>query len=948
MKPEFRHPFSLISIIIAAFVSMSAVNISDFRFHSLPETSYYGGVHSVTKDSIGRIWFSGSDAVYMYDGISFNRFNEHVTAVDPDSYWTFLQVVTAADKLVYVGTNNGLMKLDYATKNFTRVLDGKISYLAVDHEGVIWMIHNDSIESLSPLEGNKNVKYPLPEGMDVNPLSLYMSCARDNVYVSVGSVIYTLNPETGNYSKFCDVGIKDCMMRDVEIFNSTVYVLTARNGIFGFSPEGGKPCVNYKLPKEYESSTIAKELYLAQDGMLWAATQSGLFLVDLSTKKTGMLRTNIHYPYSLPNNSVWTVYPDPDGGVWIGTYGGKLAYMPVSDSGGDWFKATPGGLSHSIVSCFEEDPKGNLWIGTEGGGVNYWDRINNRFICYTQENNSGLRSNMIKKLHYDTQGRLLVSSFNGGMQVYDPETNIFEDLAAGTEYPPFMSIYDFVKNGAYGYWISDPDSPLRYLNTKRKTVEVNLLYNNGKLVKPRIENMYRSIDGSLCLVTSQGLYILDDKGNIKQHHRLENVSFAKNDLCCYHLSADGMTWFGTRGGGLDLITKEGDFIAFYDRNGNGLEGKTIFAILDEKSTGDLWISTDNGLYIYDKSEDEFRRSTIDSDNLCGAYYVRSAFRTSDGKMLFGGTDGFVMLDPEKIGSNTLKPKPFFVDMKINSSSIDIMSGSSPLSADISTYSSSEKDNRIRLTHKQSNFEIFFSSDCWQDADKTIFAYRMLGLSDKWNQLPQGQRSVAFFDLAPGKYTFELKAANSDGVWGDKVVSLSFRISPSPFLSVWAYIIYLLVFCASCYFVWNYLSHKKKFKEELDQKEAELTELYSKKYVAGPSEIVVTSLEDELLKKALDCIERNMDNSDYGVEDFVSDMAVGRTALYQRINSITGKSIKEFILDIRLKRAAKLLSESDKTIAEVSYMTGFLNPKYFSTIFKKHFGMTPSEFKRSRS
>ena len=158
MKPEFRHPFSLISIIIAAFVSMSAVNISDFRFHSLPETSYYGGVHSVTKDSIGRIWFSGSDAVYMYDGISFNRFNEHVTAVDPDSYWTFLQVVTAADKLVYVGTNNGLMKLDYATKNFTRVLDGKISYLAVDHEGVIWMIHNDSIESLSPLEGNKNVK----------------------------------------------------------------------------------------------------------------------------------------------------------------------------------------------------------------------------------------------------------------------------------------------------------------------------------------------------------------------------------------------------------------------------------------------------------------------------------------------------------------------------------------------------------------------------------------------------------------------------------------------------------------------------------------------------------------------------------------------------------------------------------------------------------------------
>ena len=133
---------------------------------------------------------------------------------------------------------------------------------------------------------------------------------------------------------------------------------------------------------------------------------------------------------------------------------------------------------------------------------------------------------------------------------------------------------------------------------------------------------------------------------------------------------------------------------------------------------------------------------------------------------------------------------------------------------------------------------------------------------------------------------------------------------------------------------------------MDQKQAELTELYSKKYVAGPSEIVVTSIDDELLKKALDCIERNMDNSDYGVEDFVSDMAMGRTALYQRINNITGQSIKEFIQDIRLKRSVDLLEESDKTISEISYMTGFVNPKHFSTIFKKNYGVTPSEYRKS--
>ena len=137
----------------------------------------------------------------------------------------------------------------------------------------------------------------------------------------------------------------------------------------------------------------------------------------------------------------------------------------------------------------------------------------------------------------------------------------------------------------------------------------------------------------------------------------------------------------------------------------------------------------------------------------------------------------------------------------------------------------------------------------------------------------------------------------------------------------------------------------KTKEELDQKDAEISDLYKKKYVAGPSEIVVTSMEDELLKKALYFVEQNMDNSEYSVEDFVSDMALGRTVLYQKINAITGLSIKEFILDIRIKRSAKLLAESDKTISEISYMTGFVNPKYFSTIFRKHFGQTPSEYRK---
>ena len=928
---------------VRAFL-LPGANVNEYRFHSMPETSYYAGIHSIVKDKIGRIWFSGSDAVYMYDGVAFERQNDKLVSFSPDTWWTFLQVVTAADGCVYVGTNHGLMRYDYETETFKCVLDGNISSVEADLSGTLWLIRNDAVESWTPLGSEPPIQYPFADDMGITPQNLILASSGGQIYVASGNVLYGLSISDGQYVRLAEIGLRSSVVRDVETHEGKCYVLTTKDGVFEYD-EKWRQTDHFRLPHEYEMSTVAKMLYLDPQGVLWTATQSGIFLIETQTSRTQMIRSNIHYPYSLPNNSVWSIYPDPDGGVWVGTYGGKLAFMPVSDGGGNWFKPTPGGLNHSIVSCFEEDSMGNLWIGTEGGGVNFWDRKADRYIHYTQENNSGVRSNMIKKLDYDDNGRLYMSSFNGGIQVYDPMTNTFSDVASGNGISPFMVVYDFIKEGKKGYWISDPDSPLRFLDIRNRSVSVNRIRYEGAFLQVRIETMFRRNDGRICLVTSKGLLVVDDDCNVLERKYMHDAPYAKNDLCCFCMASDSILWLGTRGGGVNCLTPDGEYYGFADVDGNSLDGKTVFGILEDSDTGDIWFSTDDGLYYYVKAKGSLLRSSIDAHNLCGAYYVRSCFKTSKGEMLFGGTDGFIIFDPGKIGSNVHKPNPFFVDLKINSSLVRPFTEESPLSRDISTMNDADSDERIRLNYRQSNFEISFSSDSYQDADKTIYAYRMKGLSDTWNVLPQGQRSVAFFDIPPGKYVFELKAANGDGVWGDKVISVGFKVDPSPFLSVWAYIIYAMIAAASALLISLYVKHKRRFKEELDQKNAEISDLYKKKYVAGPSEIVVTSLEDELLKKALGFVEQNMDNSEYGVEDFVSDMALGRTVLYQKINAITGLSIKEFILDIRIKRAARLLAESDKTISEISYMTGFVNPKYFSTIFRKHFGQTPSEYRK---
>lgn len=144
-------------------------------------------------------------------------------------------------------------------------------------------------------------------------------------------------------------------------------------------------------------------------------------------------------------------------------------------------------------------------------------------------------------------------------------------------------------------------------------------------------------------------------------------------------------------------------------------------------------------------------------------------------------------------------------------------------------------------------------------------------------------------------------------------------------------------------VWNFF-----LRRELDKARKELQSLYARKYVAGPSEIVVSSMDDELLRKAIELVEQNISNDSYDVAALVSDLGLSRTLLYQKIHELTGMSVKEFIRDIRFRRAAQLLKKSSMTVSEISFMCGFSNPKYFSSSFRKYFGMSPSEFRDSRN
>jgi signal transduction histidine kinase/ligand-binding sensor domain-containing protein/DNA-binding response OmpR family regulator len=117
---------------------------------------------------------------------------------------------------------------------------------------------------------------------------------------------------------------------------------------------------------------------------------------------------------------------------------------------------------------------------------------------------------------------------------------------------------------------------------------------------------------------------------------------------------------------------------------------------------------------------------------------------------------------------------------------------------------------------------------------------------------------------------------------------------------------------------------------------------------NPSEIAVSSLDEQLLKKAFKVVEDNISNEQFDIPFFCAELGVSRTMLFTKIKAWTNFTPNEFIHEIRMKRAAQLLEQNKINISQISYKVGFNNPKYFSKCFQKKFGETPSQYQNKFS
>ncbi|WP_224994779.1 hybrid sensor histidine kinase/response regulator transcription factor [Cesiribacter sp. SM1] len=133
---------------------------------------------------------------------------------------------------------------------------------------------------------------------------------------------------------------------------------------------------------------------------------------------------------------------------------------------------------------------------------------------------------------------------------------------------------------------------------------------------------------------------------------------------------------------------------------------------------------------------------------------------------------------------------------------------------------------------------------------------------------------------------------------------------------------------------NLISARKKLKDR-----------FTSDAVIKPGDITVSSLDEKLLERALKIVEENISNEHFNISAFSEELGVSRTMLFTKVKAWTNLTPNDFLLVMRMKRAAQLLEQNKLNVAQVGFQVGFKNPKYFSKCFQRHFSETPTSYAR---
>ena len=242
-------------------------------------------------------------------------------------------------------------------------------------------------------------------------------------------------------------------------------------------------------------------------------------------------------------------------------------------------------------------------------------------------------------------------------------------------------------------------------------------------------------------------------------------------------------WIGTFGRGLCQLDKLTGRIRQFTMS-QGLPNNVIYAIRPDRN-GHLWLSTNRGLCRFDTRTHEVRNYTADDGLPSDEFNLFHDVTLPDGRLIFGGINGYTIFDPKRIREDPFKPVVALTALRINNQLVSAATTNSPIQRDIN------ETQEIELTHEQNFLSIDFAALQFNQSRKNQYRYKLIGLDNDW--IYSGNQATATYtNLPPKAYTFLVNASNTSGIWSPYSHQLQITIDPPWWATWWAYSAYALL------------------------------------------------------------------------------------------------------------------------------------------------------------
>ncbi|MCD4709244.1 MAG: SpoIIE family protein phosphatase [Bacteroidales bacterium] len=750
---EVRNRQILLTLALLMMIPLPRIHSQQYRFmeYGLNDGLPQPYVYTVGQDVSGYLWVGTGEGVARFDGKTFQVFTTSDSLSD-----NFVTASHTNKSGVWFGHMNGGVSL-FNGQQLIKVLPGDPSKGSITgiksmngttwastQSGGIWTISSNLQATL----------YADPENMG-QVLSFELLSSNECLVGSIDGVYaYAIVPESRTLRLIGTLdGLPETEVQDLKRSRDKqyIYILTQDEGIYTFNTEG----FNLEAaPLTIETEKFIEgpqQIYEDSEMNLWVPTfGEGMYKLirDSSGHYTALV--NYNEENGLPGNNVKFIFQDREENIWIGMYGTGLARL----------------VDEAYVFSTFDDPKSNSihsiyineqyrWYGTENGMMRV-DRSDGTTKLF-----SGKRSG----LPDDEVITSICESSEGDIWIGTKENGIFRLLSEGEKFDKYHISSGTLENSINAINIKDS---LVWIATEKGVCKINrengtrrwFTISNAGLPHNQVNHLQADEDGRLWLSTMSNTVAYIENDSVTRMV-IPLVGGVLN-IRSITTERNGNIWVGTYGNGIFKI--EGDS-AFNLTTADGLLSDYCYSLLGDDNRY-IWVSHRGGLSrirLLDGFISTFKEEVGIDRNM--EFNVNAVFKEQSGVLWFGSKSGVLAYDPRLEKS---QPPPA---LSISS----VMVNDMPY----------EAVERLELPPGRHDIRIQFMGVNLKNPAAVSYQYKMEGLGNVWSEAFT-ENQVVFNKLPNGKYTFELRAMNREGVFNDQPVALYMVIAKPIWKRGWFY------------------------------------------------------------------------------------------------------------------------------------------------------------------